>query len=185
MSNFAWWYSLSFPCAYHFQWPGLYFKVTSVSNNFNWKFEYSYLTNMKLRTTIISSTRSWIYHYFWLSRVRIYISWFDTPWPPQPSPLVEGPYATYDLWHQFYGWQQWSTSRLHQQIHRQSYSIWNRSQHRKDQDHDQQHEQHQCRYLHELPEVRGGDHFQVPGSNPVQRWHLLKRNPHQDCFSNG
>ena len=24
-----------------------------------------------------------------------------------------------------------------------------------------------------------GDQFQVPGSNPVQRWHLLSRSPHQ------
>ena len=27
--------------------------------------------------------------------------------------------------------------------------------------------------------------FQVPGSNPVQGWHLLSRNPHQDYLSNG
>ena len=27
--------------------------------------------------------------------------------------------------------------------------------------------------------------FQVPGSNPVQRWHLLSRSLHQDCLSNG
>ena len=32
-----------------------------------------------------------------------------------------------------------------QQTHRQSNSIWNGSQHRKEQDHNQQHEQHQCR----------------------------------------
>ena len=33
--------------------------------------------------------------------------------------------------------------------------------------------------------VKGGDQFQVLGSNSVQRWHLLSRNPHQDCLSNG
>ena len=32
----------------------------------------------------------------------------------------------------------------------------------------------------------GGDHFQVPGSNPMQSWHLLSRSPHQeDCLSDG
>ena len=46
---------------------------------------------------------------------------------------------------------------------------------RKEQDHDQQHEQYQCRYEHEGPEARGGDQFQVPGSNPVQGWHVLNR----------
>ena len=30
-----------------------------------------------------------------------------------------------------------------------------------------------------------GDQFHVPGSDTVQRWHLLRRHPHQDCFSNG
>ena len=38
---------------------------------------------------------------------------------------------------------------------------------------------------HERPEARGGDQYQVPGSNPVQRWYLLSRSPHQDCLSNG
>ena len=28
-----------------------------------------------------------------------------------------------------------------------------------------------------------GDQFQVPGSNPVQRWHLLSRSLYQDCLS--
>ena len=37
----------------------------------------------------------------------------------------------------------------------------------------------------ELPELRGGDQVQVPGSNPVQGWHLLRRSPHQNCLSNG
>ena len=30
----------------------------------------------------------------------------------------------------------------------------------------------------------GGDQSEVPGSNPVQRGHLLSRNPHQDRLSN-
>ena len=30
-------YSLSFTHSYHFQWPWLYFKVTAVSNSFDWK----------------------------------------------------------------------------------------------------------------------------------------------------
>ena len=37
--NFAWWYYLlSFICSDHFEWPWPYFKVTAVSNSFNWKF---------------------------------------------------------------------------------------------------------------------------------------------------
>ena len=34
-------------------------------------------------------------------------------------------------------------------------------------------------------QTRGGDQFQVPGSNPVQGWHLLSRSPHHNCLSNG
>ena len=36
-----------------------------------------------------------------------------------------------------------------------------------------------------IAEVRGGDQFELPGNNLVQRWHLLSRSPHQDCLSNG
>ena len=32
---------------------------------------------------------------------------------------------------------------------------------------------YQCKYLLERSEVRGGDQFQAPESNPVQGWHLL------------
>ena len=46
--------------------------------------------------------------------------------------------------HWSYGRQQRWTSRLHQQTRRQSNGIWNGRQHRKQQGHDQQHEQHQC-----------------------------------------
>ena len=74
------------------------------------------------------------------------------------------------------------TSRPYQQTCRQSNSIdW---KHRKRQDHDQQHE-HPCRYSRDQPEVRAGDQFQVPGSNPVQGWHLLSRSPHQDYLRSG
>ena len=51
--------------------------------------------------------------------------------------------------HWYYGRQHWGTSRSHQQTRRQSKGIWNRSQHRKELSHDQQHEQRQCRCLHE------------------------------------
>ena len=34
-------------------------------------------------------------------------------------------------------------------------------------------------------QTRGGDQFQVPGSNPVQRWHLLSGSPHQDFLIDG
>ena len=44
--------------------------------------------------------------------------------------------------------------------------------------------QHQRKYEHERPEVRGGEQFLVPGSNPVLKWQLLSRNSHQDCLSN-
>ena len=33
--------------------------------------------------------------------------------------------------------------------------------------------------------LRGDDQCRVPGSNPVQGWHLLSRKPHQNCLSNG
>ena len=40
-------------------------------------------------------------------------------------------------------------------------------------------------YLHERPEVGGGDQFQVPGRKPAKGWHLLSRSPYQDCLSSG
>ena len=43
----------------------------------------------------------------------------------------------------------------------------------------------ECRYQRERPEARGGNQFQVPRSNLVQGWHLLSRNPHQNCLSSG
>ena len=32
---------------------------------------------------------------------------------------------------------------------------------------------------------RGGDQFQVPGSDPALGWHLLSSSTNQDCLSNG
>ena len=64
-----------------------------------------------------------------------------------PSPLEEGRYATYDLPTTTFLWaaavvnfKTSPTDSLTEQQRR------NRSQHRKEKDHDQQHEQHQCRY---------------------------------------
>ena len=86
-----------------------------------------------------------------------------------PSPLVESSHATYDLP---------TTSIL------SAAALVNFETTQPQQDHDQVHDQHQCRYWHERSEVRRDDQFQVPGINPVQEWHL-SRNPHQDCLSNG
>ena len=46
----------------------------------------------------------------------------------------------------------------------EQWHIWNGSQHRKVQDHDQQNQQHQSRCQHTWPEVRACDQFQVPGA---------------------
>ena len=93
-----------------------------------------------------------------------------------PPPLVEGPYATYDLATTSI---LWAAAMVN---FKTSPAVVKREQrHIKE----QQHEQHQCRCLHEWPEVRRGDQFQVPGSNPVQSWHLPRRSPHQDYLSNG
>ena len=56
---------------------------------------------------------------------------------------------------------------------------------KKEQDHDQQHEQRQCSYQHERREVRGGDRLKEPGNKPVQGRHRLSRNSHYNCLSNG
>ena len=62
-----------------------------------------------------------------------------------PSPLVEGPYATYDLPMTSVLWVvAMVNSRPHQQTHRQGNGIWNGSQHREEEGHYEQHE-HQCR----------------------------------------
>ena len=43
-------------------------------------------------------------------------------------------------------------------------SLWSGSQHRKEQDHDQLHEQYQCRYQQKRPNAGGGDQCQIPGA---------------------
>ena len=48
------------------------------------------------------------------------------------------------------------------------------------QDHSRQHKQ--CSYQHERPEVKEVTSFKYRGTT-LQGWHLLSRNPHQDCLS--
>ena len=79
-----------------------------------------------------------------------------------------------------YGWQQWWTSRPHQQPHRQSNCIimdWKSAPKRA--------RSSPTAQTTSSPVVRGGDQFSVPGSSPVQGWYLLSRNQHEDCLSNG
>ena len=53
MWNFAWWYyTLSFTCSWLFQWPRFYFKVTAVSNSFNWKCYVLFWFKLKLCTIV-------------------------------------------------------------------------------------------------------------------------------------
>ena len=56
--------SLSFTHLYHFQRPWLYFKVTAMSNSFNWKFYVLIWLNWNVVQLLITSSRSCIYHYF-------------------------------------------------------------------------------------------------------------------------
>ena len=82
MPNFAWWqFSLSFMYSYYFQWPWLYFKVTAVSNSFNWKFCVLIRLNWNLVRLLMTSSKLWIYHYFWFSHMfkgdDWRISWFQ------------------------------------------------------------------------------------------------------------
>ena len=46
------------------RWPWLYFKVTAVSNSFNWKFCVLIRLSWNFVRFLIMSSRSWIYHYF-------------------------------------------------------------------------------------------------------------------------
>ena len=87
-------------------------------------------------------------------------------------------------WHQSYGWQQWGTSRPYKQAYRQSKGIWNGDSTEKSKI-----------ITNSLTDISAGinintqrlegDQFQVPRSNPVQGWHLLSRNLHQVCLSDG
>ena len=68
MSNFPWYYySLSFTCPHHFHWPWLYFNVTTVSNSFNRNFCVLIHLSWNFVQLFITSSRSWIFHYFWFS----------------------------------------------------------------------------------------------------------------------
>ena len=70
LSNFAWlYYSLSFTCPYHFQWLWSYFKVTAVANSFTWKFYVHIWLSWNFVGLLSTSSRLWIYHYFWLSHI--------------------------------------------------------------------------------------------------------------------
>ena len=53
----------------HFQWPWLYFKVTAVSNSFQWEFYLFKWLSWNFVWLSITSSRSWIYHYFWFSHM--------------------------------------------------------------------------------------------------------------------
>ena len=70
------------------------------------------------------------------------------------------------------GWQPWWTSRPHQQTHRQSNSMYGM----------------QVSTDGNKIMSNSTDNIsavQVPGINPVQRWHLLSRSPCQECLSSG
>ena len=48
----------------------LYIKVTAVSNSCNWKFLCVYLNKLlNFVRLLITSSRSWVYHYFWFLHV--------------------------------------------------------------------------------------------------------------------
>ena len=54
------------PVHYTFRWH--YFKVTAVSNSFNWKFYVLIWLSSNLVWLLIKSSRSWIYYYFFYCR---------------------------------------------------------------------------------------------------------------------
>ena len=74
-------HALSFTASLHFQWPWHYFKVTAVPNSFNWKFHVHILLSWNFVQLLITSSRSWIYHYFLLSHIfkgdSGHVFWFD------------------------------------------------------------------------------------------------------------
>ena len=68
MSNFAWWYyTLTFTCSLHFQWPWHYFKVTAVSKSFNKNFYVLIQLSWNFKELLSMLSRSWMYRYSWLS----------------------------------------------------------------------------------------------------------------------
>ena len=79
LSNFAlWYYTLRFSCTLHFQWPWLYFKVTAISNSFDWKFNVSIWLSWNFVVLLSASSRS---YYVWLLHLfkgdNLYVFWFD------------------------------------------------------------------------------------------------------------
>ena len=69
-------YSLSFNRAYHFQWPWPYVKVSAVlAVNFDWKSYALIWLSCNLVRLPITSTKSWIYHYFRLSLIFKWDNW--------------------------------------------------------------------------------------------------------------
>ena len=70
LSNFGWWYCwLSSIHLYHSQWHWLYFKVTAVSSSYSLKFYVPIRLSWDFVLYLITSSRSWIYHYFLFSRM--------------------------------------------------------------------------------------------------------------------
>ena len=69
MSNFAWWYlvvliELNLPIHGLFT-DWWYFKVTAVSNSFNWKFYVLIWLSLNFVWLLIASVRSWISNFYW------------------------------------------------------------------------------------------------------------------------
>ena len=55
------------------------FKVTAVSNSFNWKFYILIWWSLNFVLLLIISNRSWIYHNFWFSHMLRGDNWHITP----------------------------------------------------------------------------------------------------------
>ena len=75
LSNFAWWYSLSFTCSYHFQWLLPYFKVTAVSNCVNLKFYVLIQLNGNFWGLWNISNRLWMHDHFLVLHIFKGVNW--------------------------------------------------------------------------------------------------------------
>ena len=60
---------LSWTGLYHFPWPWSHFKVTAVSDSFNWKFNVPIWLNWNFIGLFNTSSRSWTHHLFWQSHI--------------------------------------------------------------------------------------------------------------------
>ena len=77
MSNSAWWYySSSFTCSFHSQWPWPHFKVTAVSNRLNWKFYVLISLSWNFIGLSSTSSRSRTHHLFWWARISKGDNWY-------------------------------------------------------------------------------------------------------------